>query len=116
LPEWGVRRAVAAVALLAAACAQPVPAPAPVKGQAGECLTGLRFAEATLHAGATDYRFESPAGAAVTFRIENGVGEAVGFGGFLAPAEDGPAETDPALVGRVYRVCISRGRIVAAPG
>ena len=110
-----LRRAGAALSLLATGCAQPAPAPTPASARADDCLTGLRFAEATLHAGATDYRFDSPAEVAVTFRIENGVGESAGFGRFLAPADDGPAETDPALVGRAYRVCFSRGRIIAAP-
>lgn len=93
------------------ACARQPVAPVPP----GQCLDGLAFAEATLFAGATDYHFVSSPGVRVTFRVENGVGSSSGFDQFLAAAQDGPAETNEALVGQHYKVCHADQRIVAEP-
>lgn len=94
------------------ACTQQRAAPLP----SGDCLWSLEFREATLFAGATDYHFASPSGVRITFRVENGVTEATGFDAFLAAAEDGPADTNQALVGQKFTVCLAGNSITAAPG
>lgn len=79
------------------------------------CLGDLAFADAVIHAGATDYVFDLASGIAVSVRIENGSGEGGTFAGLVAPQDDGPALPAPEQLGRRFDLCRNGDGLVLTP-
>lgn len=69
------------------------------------CLADITLTDALQNAGSADYAFTLPSKTILILRVEHGTADAAVFDGFLLPAVDGPAEVDPARIGRHFRLC-----------
>jgi hypothetical protein len=70
------------------------------------CLD-LVYRDALVNAGSTDYVFERSPAVGLWLRVEHATDDAAAFAGLTVPGSDGPAEPDPARLGRPYAVCFT---------
>lgn len=82
---------------------------------AAGCVAG-RYADAVIHAGATDYVFDTAGGAVLIVRIANEAPAAVGSAPLVARSGDGPAVPAPDRLGVRHLVCIEADGVRFALG